>query len=227
MLRTLTAFILTASAFLACSTARAQVVVADPSNIAVNVEQLLQHLELLRRVDAQIRNQLLMLENWQFTRLDEIVGEAKRIAEVMESAAVYRVDDPRRRIDRLYPIDSTRRNSDTTAFRAEWMRQQREALVQARALQNRVFDSMPARTQRIEQYLERSAASPGPTAAVQAGNELLGTLVGQFQTLEALEITAAREALEREAAHQAEAARTRSRRDSLMRDWPQQGGGVQ
>ncbi len=204
--------------------ARAQLVVTDPGNTAVNIEQLLQHLQLLRRVDAQIRNQLLMLENWEFTRLEQIVSEMDALAEVFEAAVVYRRNDPRQRLDRIYPIDLTRIGSDglrdVSSLRSAWMIQQRDAVVQARVTQNRAYAAMPRAARRIEEYLEESASAAGPTAAVQAGNEILGTIVGQFQTLQALEITAAREALEREAARQAEEARTRYRRESVMRDWP-------
>lgn len=229
MNRLFPALIVIALTFAAPSTVKAQLVVTDPSNIAVNVEQVLQHLQLLRRVDAQIRNQLLMLQNWEFTRLDQILAESERLAEIMEDAVVYRIDEPRNRLDGLYPIDPTRIQdfgvSDPSAARAVWAQQQRDAIVQARAIQNRASAAIPQSTERIEQYLKRSSASPGPTAAVQAGNELLGTLTGQVQTLAALEITAAREVLEREAARQAEQARTRFRRDSLMRDWPENFGG--
>ena len=214
-----TALVLTAS-----PAARAQLVVTDPGNTAVNIEQLLQHLQLLRRVDAQIRNQLLMLENWEFTRLEQIVSEMDTLAEVLEAAVVYRRNHPRQRLDRIYPIEATRiggdGSTDLSSLRSAWMIQQRDAIVQARVTQNRAYAAMPRTTRRIEEYLEQSASAPGPTAAVQAGNEVLGTMVGQFQTLQALEITAAREALEREAARQAEEARTRYHRESVMRDWP-------
>ena len=231
MRRAIVASILFTASLAAAPTVKAfsPIIVTDPGNIAVNVEQLLQHLQLIRRVEAQIRNQLLMLENWEFTRLEAILAEMDRMREVLEQARVYDADDLGQRVDRVYPIDirvleQARAESLNTA-RTEWARQHREALVQARAIQNRAYASMPRTAERIAEYLEQSTQSPGPTAAVQAGNELLGTLVGQVQTLESLEITANREALEREAARQAEEARTRFRRKRLMRDWPVSSGG--
>lgn len=231
MRRAIIATILFTASLAAAPTASAfsPIIVTDPGNIAVNVEQLLQHLQLIRRVEAQIRNQLLMLENWEFTRLEAILAEMDRMTEVLEQARVYDADDPGQRIELVYPIDERALDQagaqPLNTVRAQWTRQHREALVQARAIQNRAYASMPRTAERIAEYLEQSAQSPGPTAAVQAGNELVATLVGQVQTLESLEITANREALEREAARQAEEARTRFRRERLMRDWPVSTGG--
>lgn len=228
MCRAIAVIVLFAGTLLAAPTTHAQLVVNDPANVAVNIEQLVQHLQLIRRVEAQIRNQILMLQNWEFSRLEQIIADMDRITDVLEQSQVYTNDSPRQRLDDLYPIDEAglRQNASRNVdeIRSAWAQQHREALIQARLAQNRAYESMPRTAERIREYLEQSSSSPGPTAAVQAGNEILATLVGQFQTLETLEVTAHRQALEREAARQAEEVRTRFYREEVMQNWPQQRG---
>ena len=228
MRRSIALIVLIVGSLLTAPATQAQLVVNDPANVAVNIDQLVQHLQLIRRVEAQIRNQILMLQNWEFTRLEQIIAEMDRIADVLEQSQVYAMDSPRQRLDQLYPIDEAGIRQDASRevgeIRSAWAQQHREALLQARLAQNRAYESMPRTAERIREYLEQSSTSPGPTAAVQAGNEILATVVGQVQTLETLEMTAHREALEREAARQAEAARTRLYREEVMADWPQQQG---
>jgi P-type conjugative transfer protein TrbJ len=71
-------------------------------------------------------------------------------------------------------------------------------------VQNQVEQDLAPTAQRIEQYVEKSNAAPGVTAAVQAGNEELATVVAQIQALQALEITDGRTEAELQAQLQAE-----------------------
>jgi P-type conjugative transfer protein TrbJ len=91
-------------------------------------------------------------------------------------------------------------------MRGQWQQSQRDAVVENRTVQNHVEQDLQPTAQRMQAYVEKSNAAPGPTAAVQAGNEELATVVAQVQALQALEITSARTDAQVEAQEQAERA---------------------
>lgn len=192
-------------------------IVFDPTNFGANVEQVLHHLEVIARLDEQIRNQFRMLENWRFSLLDELLGSMLAIRGPLDSAGSLD-------LARRYPIvPRVYAQRDTEAMRQlkrQWLEAQRRELAHAQALQNQVVAEMPRTQSRVAQYVERSNSAPGQTAAIQASNEVLATLAGQLQTLQAMEISQTRIELEDEAHRQAQAAFQRQRRAAMMRDWP-------
>src|SRR6266481_3303934 len=79
------------------SSAHAVQIVFDPKNLAVNIEQVLHHLEVIDRLEQHIRNQFRMLENWRFTRLDELLASMNLIRKALDEAGSLNLAG-------LYPI---------------------------------------------------------------------------------------------------------------------------
>lgn len=194
----------------------ADVIVLDPSNLVVNVEQVAHHIDLIAGLNRQIRNQLRMLENWDFTRLVELLASMQQVSSSTEGVAdldlggAYSID----------PAVYADRDADTMrSVRRGWTESHRQAVRQAQTTQAGVIAEMPATRQRVAEYVEQARIAPGQTAVLQASNETLATLTGQVQSLQALELTAIRVELEEAAKRQATATFQRQRLDVLMRDW--------
>lgn len=200
-----------------CPPSRAADIVFDPTNFGVNVEQVLHHLQVIARLEQQIRNQFRMLENWQFTRLDELLASMQLIRVSMHEAGALELTS-------RYPIaprEYAKRDGQAMRdLQRQWLESQRVALIHAQTLQNRAVSEIPATQLRIGEYVERSNAAPGQTAVLQASNETLATLAAQLQTLQSLDISQTRIELEEDAHRQAQAAFQRQRRSALMKDWP-------
>lgn len=215
---------------------KAAIPVIDPSNLAVNVEKALQHLEMIKRMQLQIRNQMLMLENWKFTRLDDVLGDMQRIRRATgapgtsgspSNPAASGLSDSAS-IDTTYPINQNATHAPNLPgienMREQWMRQQRQTIVRARTVQNVAYQQLSTSQARIDEYVQESNRAPGTTAAVQAGNEIIGTQIAQLQTLQALEIADAKAELERHAHRQARQSQSNHLRGFLFRDWLTQQG---
>ena len=202
---------------LAAPTSKAADIVFDPTNFGANVDQVLHTLEILTRLDQQIRNQYRMLENWRFSRLAELLASMNAIRQTVAPAA--QVD-----LAGQYPIDAPAYAGldaeAVEALRRGWLESQRAGVLHTQALHARTVSEMPGTQARVSEYVERSNAAPGQTAVLQASNETLATLTAQLQNLQALEIAQTRTELEADAHRQAQAALHRQRRDALMLDWP-------
>jgi len=211
------AFVTALVALLAVPTSKAADIVFDPTNFGANVDQVLHTLEILSRLDQQIRNQHRMLENWRFSRLEQLLASMSAIRQSV--AADAQVD-----LSGQYPIDAPAYAGldaeAMEALRQRWLESQRAGVLQAQALHARTVSEMSGTQARVGEYVKRSNAAPGQTAVLQASNETLATLTAQTQNLQALEIAQTRTEVEAEAHRQAQAAFHRQRRDALMRDWP-------
>lgn len=206
----------------------ADAIVFDPSNFAVNVEQVAHHIELIARMDAQIRNQLEALRNWEYTRIDDLLAGMDQLRGVFdENAAVFAAIDLEADFESRFPLAEKHYAevdpNGGQALQRAWTSAERTALVEARAVQNRVYRQMAPTQERIGAYIEQSNQAPGPTAALQAGNEVTATLIAQLQAMQALEVADGRAELERLAIAQADAAYRRALRTRVMADWPQAG----
>jgi conjugal transfer/entry exclusion protein len=204
--------------------APAQVTVFDPFNYKVNKEQVRRHWQVIERLDKQIENQLLILENWEFTRLAPMLEAMRFVRAPLDDAAeIFADTDLNGALEAQYPIDpdayAHRDATDMVELRRAWLASQRASVALARTVQNRVYSEMEPTQTRVDEYVVQSNAAPGPTAATQAGNEIIATLIAQLQAVHAREIADTRAELEREAQAQAEEAFARQRREHLMRDW--------
>ena len=86
-------------------------------------------------------------------------------------------------------------------------------------MQNQTYLNLQPTAQRIQAYVEKSNSAAGATAAMQAGNEEVATLVAQLQAMQAQEITDARREVELNAQDQAEQAYGEEQRQAVRGDW--------
>lgn len=199
------------------TSAQAVQIVFDPKNLAVNIEQVLHHLEVIDRLEQQIRNQFRMLQNWRFTRLDELLASMKFIRKALDEAGAINLAGLYPIVAQAYaPLDA----NAVQFLKQQWLDAERGELIHAQTLQNRAVAAMAGTQRRVDAYVQRSNAAPGQTAVLQATNETLATMTGQLQSLQALDVAQARMELEEEAHRQAESALFRQRREALMKDWP-------
>lgn len=216
--------LIAAVAALALPTAAMADIVFDPTNFAEAVDAVEQDLQLVEQFKQQIQNQLAMLQGWGYSQLAGILQEMGVWQQVFgQAGTTYTSSDPGTSLNQQYPDDPTDYTSATDAsiqsMRDAWDQEDRSVLVENRTVQNDSYQSLATTAQIIGNDLAQSNAAPGQTAAVQAGNEELATVVTQLQTLQAQEITDARGEAERVAQDQAEAAYAQEQKQLVRGDW--------
>lgn len=195
--------------------------VFDPTNLTANLQQVAHHLELINRLDEEIRLQLQMLENWHFSQLEQMLARLDQLSESLAEEVTVAGE-----LEEIYATAVEAAAVVETGIddlTKDWLQRERQALVQAKELQAELVQSQVAMRGQVDATLSASNNAPGATAALQAGNELLGHLTTQVQALSALEIAAARLEQEAEAAAQARAARKAALHEQLWRRWPGDG----
>lgn len=218
------AFTLIATVAFWPSGAFGMVIVFDLTNLVQLVQQAAQQVQLVEQSRQQIQNQLAMLRSWDYSQLDGILRSMEVWQEIFDRAGtIYSSADPGTALGERYPLDpgdyAGISDKAVRAMRDRWDQEQRSVLIENRTVQNNVYLDLAPTARRIGQYVERSNAAPGATAAVQAGNEELATLVAQLQTLQSQEITDARGEVERNAQEQAEQAYAEQQRQAVRGDW--------
>jgi len=220
--------IVAAAAALVLPTAALAEIVFDPTNFAEAVDAVEQDAQLVTQFQQQIQNQLAMLQSWGYSQLTGILQEMGVWQQVFgQPGTPYASSEPGIALNQTYPDDPTDYASTTdasiAAMRQSWDQEDRSVLVENRTVQDDAYQSLATTAQIIGNDLEQSNAAPGQTAAVQAGNEELATVVTQLQTMEAQEITEARGEAERDAQDQAEAAYAQEQKQLVRgdRDNPQ------
>ena len=213
-----------AAAALAVPAAAFADVVFDPTNFVEAVQQVAQEVQLVEQFRQQIQNQLAMLQNWGFTQLPGILQSMNIWQQVFgQAGTTYSSTDPGTTLNNQYPADpgiyANTSDSSMAGMRNGWDQEQRNVLIENRTVQNDTYRDLQPTADRIQAYVEKSNAAPGATAATQAGNEELATLVAQLQSLQALEITDARGDVERDAQDQAEQAYAEQQRQAVRGDW--------
>lgn len=216
--------VIAAAAALSIPAAAFADVVFDPTNFIEAVEQVAQEVQLVEQFRQQIQNQLAMLQNWGFTQLPGILQSMNLWQQVFgQAGTTYSSTDPGTTLNSQYPADpgnySTSSDTSMAGMRTGWDQEQRNVLIENRTVQNDTYRDLQPTADRIQVYVEKSNAAPGATAATQAGNEELATLVAQLQSLQALEITDARGDVERDAQEQAEQAYAEQQRQAVRGDW--------
>jgi len=199
-------------------------IVFDPTNFVEAVEQVVQEVQLVEQFKQQIQNQLAMLQSWDYSQLTGILQNMNVWQQVFgQAGTTYSSTDPGTTLDQQYPSDpgNYAGMSDGTiqTMRDGWNQEARNVLIENRTVQNDTYLNLAPTAQRIGQYVEKSNAAPGATAAMQAGNEELATVVAQLQTLQAQEITDARGDAERDAQDQAEDAYGQQQRQAVRGEW--------
>ncbi len=212
-----------AAVVLAPAAAMADIVI-DPANLAQAVLQVTQDVQLVEQFRQQVQNQVAMLKGWGYTRLPDLMKDMATWQQVFGAAGTtYTSTDPGPGLDRQYPTSpgTYAGESDPTmaARRAAWDAEDRRVLVENRTVQDAAYAALKPTADRVGEYVRRGNAAPGVTAATQAGNETLATLVAQLQTLQAQEVTDGRGEVERLARDQAEAAYTTQQRQAVRAGW--------
>lgn len=199
-------------------------IVFDPTNFAEAVLQVSDEVQLVEQFQEQIQNQLSMLKNWGYSQLAGIMQSMNVWQQVFgQAGATYSSTDPGTTLNDQYPSDpgsyASTSDASIAATRTGWEQEQRKVMIENRTVQNDTYLDLQPTAQRIQAYVEKSNSAPGATAATQAGNEELATLVAQLQSLQAQEISDARGDVERDAQEQAEQAYAEQQRQAVRGDW--------
>ena len=119
-----------------------------------------------------------------------------------------------------YPLNfANLSNTQMPALQQQWQQNQRSALVENRQIQNQIVAQMPATSSQVGQLVAVSNSAPGATSALQAGNQIVATLAGQLQELEALEAGNQRTSVQKQAIYQSQSAFADQQRAEVMSDW--------
>jgi P-type conjugative transfer protein TrbJ len=219
-----------AAAFVVPAAAFADIVF-DPSNFAEAVLQVTDDIQLVEQFQQEIQNQVAMLKSWNFTQLPGILQNMNVWQQVFgQAGSTYSSTDPGTTLNNQYPDDPTSyanvSDASMQSMRSGWNQDERSVLVENRTVQNETYLNLQPTAQRIQAYIDHSNSASGATAALQAGNEEVATLVAQLQSLQAQEITDARGEVQRNAQDQAEQAYAEQQRQAVRGDWasPQQPG---
>jgi P-type conjugative transfer protein TrbJ len=216
--------VLAASAGLLIPAAAFADIVFDPTNFAEAVLQVEQQVQLVEQFKQQIQNEVSMLQNWGYSQLAGILQSMNVWQQVFgEAGTTYSSTDPGGALNDQYPYNpgdyAATSDADIATMRGGWDQQERQVLIENRTVQNDTYLSLEPTAQRIGQYVEKSNSAPGATAAVQAGNEEVATLVAQLQAMQAQEISDARGDVQRDAQQQAEEAYGEQQRQAVRGNW--------
>jgi P-type conjugative transfer protein TrbJ len=205
-------------------------IVFDPTNFVEAVLEVADDVEMVDQLYQEVTNGVAMVKSWNFTQLPGVLQNMNVWQQVF-SGTTYSSTDPGNTLNSQYPSDSGSYASMTDAsyrsMQSGWNQDARNVLIENRTVQNQTYLNLQPTAQRIQSYVEHSNSASGATAAMQAGNEEVATLVAQVQTLQAQEITDARAEVERNARDQAEQAYADQQRQAVRGDWsnPQQPAG--
>jgi P-type conjugative transfer protein TrbJ len=204
-------------------------IVFDPTNFVEAVLEVADDVEMVNQLYQEVTNGVAMVKSWNFTQLPGLLQNMNAWQQVFGAAgSTYSATDPGSTMNSQYPFAPSSYASMTDAsyqsMQSGWDQDARNALIENRTVQNQTYLNLQPTAQRIQSYVEHSNSASGATAAMQAGNEEVATLVAQIQTLQAQEITDARAEVERNARDQAEQAYAEQQRQAVRGDWsnPQQ-----
>jgi P-type conjugative transfer protein TrbJ len=164
-------------------------VVFDPRNYAQNVLAAARALEQIRNQIRQLEQQAQMLAQNPLQLSPELAASIAQASEMLARAEGIAFDARRlgAELAALYPetweayeLEEVLRHSD------RWVAQSRASLRMALEAQALAAGSIARARDRIEAGLGSSAGAQGQTAAVQAGNQLLGVQAAQLAELHAL-----------------------------------------
>lgn len=193
------------------SRARAQLVVTDPGNGAVLLQQLLSDAEQVQNQVKQIQNQITSLRNeanelrhLDVTNFEHAIAAMRQVqVALLRRCAALDAEgspDPIRfdtgldcgtliaRFRAAYPAPADwpgQTDQQLQQLPDQWSEQQRGAAAQAMTVQNAAIAAMDGTQQRMDALAAASRTAAGQTAAVQATNEMLVTLSGQIRDQQA------------------------------------------
>lgn len=199
--RTLIMAALAAALLLApAPTARAQMAVIDPTNLAQNLLQAARALEQINNQVRQIEQATAMLRQNPLQLSPEIsqsIQEARALFQTAQGIA-FEVEQVGDSLRILYP--ETWEDFDLEGVLAQsqrWEEESRHSLRRAMEAEARAARSIDQSRGRIDRALQSSSSAEGQTGAIQASNQLLGVTASQLAEIHALLIAQGR-ALETE-----------------------------
>ena len=175
-------------------------IVFDPANLAQHILILEKHAEQLIQLKTQVEQMDRMLQDWDFSRLDETLAQMETIHGQLDAIGSSLGDLPDRFPKTWSSGDVHHADASINPRLAQWRGEQRQRAEQTVELHQAVADGIVETRERVADYVQKSNAAPGQLAAQQATNELLAVQVQQLQEMQALEIAALRSELERQAA---------------------------
>lgn len=194
-------------------------IVLDPSILVENILQVAQLAEQIDAVVQEVENQVKQLEHLNLNVAPNISAIIAGVEGQLNSS-LYSTPNPGGQLDTRYPADMS--NATWTQYQSDqstWTNNQRQALVENRQLQNRVFQDMDTTTQQVQGIVDASNSAPGETAAIQAHNDLLAVASGELAKLQSLRVARSRLKTEKLAQQQSELSYAEAERQRVRNGW--------
>jgi len=194
-------------------------IVFDPAIYAKNIQQVQQDIEMLQIMRQQLQQEENMLASINIDLFPQLNASMNQLQAIIEQP-VYLAANLQAVISTGYPLKfGNLSNTQVFSLQQQWQRSQRSALVENRQIQNQIVTRMPATSSQVGQLVAASNSAPGATSALQAGNQIIATLAGELQELEALEASNQRTSMQQQAISQSQRAYADQQRAAVMRDW--------
>jgi P-type conjugative transfer protein TrbJ len=194
-------------------------IVFDPAIYAKNIQQVQQDIQMLQIMQQQLQQEEMMLASININMFPQLNASMYQLQAIIEQPA-YLAANVQAVVSTDYPLNFANvSNTQMLALQQQWQQNQRSALVENRQIQNQIVAQMPATSSQVGQLVAASNSAPGATSALQAGNQIVATLAGQLQELEALEASNQRTSAQRQAIYQSQRAYADQQRAAVMRDW--------
>ena len=194
-------------------------IVFDPAIYAKNIQQVQQDIQMLQIMQQQLQQEEMMLASLNINLFPQLEASMNQLQAIIEQPA-YLAANVQAVISTDYPLNFANvSNTQMLALQQQWQQNQRSALVENRQIQNQIVAQMPTTSSQVGQLVAASNSAPGATSALQAGNQIVATLAGQLQELEALEASNQRTSVQKQAINQSQRAYADQQRGAVMSDW--------
>lgn len=182
--------IIAVSISLCSAGAKAYEVVFDPTNYSENLLTAARSLEQIQNQVSQISNQVRMLEdNANMLRSIDIDTSAQLSSQLNQlnnlysqaGSIIFKTDQFTDKISRLYPDEADFLNvPDISASADQFIQDQKNLAAYSAQIHSQVLTGSAQSEQQILSLIHASNSARGQTSAVQAGNQLIGTLAVQL-----------------------------------------------
>jgi P-type conjugative transfer protein TrbJ len=176
-------------------TARAQMAVIDPTNLAQNLLQATRALQQINNQIRQIEQQASMLTRNPLQlspELSQSIGQARELFSAAQGLT-FQVDEMSDQLRDLYPETWEDFDLSQIADRTQaWLREDRAAVERAMRAEARAVEAIEGTRGQVDRALQSSANAEGQTGVGQATNQLLGINAAQLTEIHALMIAQSR-----------------------------------
>jgi P-type conjugative transfer protein TrbJ len=174
---------------LAPATARAELVVVDPTNLAQNILQVAHAVQQINNQIQQIEQQAQMLARSPLQLSPELSQAIDQARQTFQSASEisFEVSRVAEDLRDLYPESFEGFDLEATLARSDqWLAESRASLERSMAAEARAAAAVARAGGDIDAALIASANAEGQTGAAQAGNQLLGLIATQLAETQSL-----------------------------------------